>query len=39
LLGNIPDGLVVVPVNTLQDAVDAVEAFAAGDTNLPTCAA
>jgi len=38
VLGNAPDGLVVVPVNTLQEAVDAVEAFAAG-AELPSCAA
>jgi PDZ domain-containing protein len=39
VIGNIPDGLVVVPVHTLKEAVDTVEAFAAGGTDLPTCAA
>jgi PDZ domain-containing protein len=38
VLGNIPDGLVVVPVNTLDEAVNAVEGFVSG-ADLPSCAA
>lgn len=38
VVGNIPDGLSVVAVNELSDAVAAVEAIAAGDgASLPTC--
>lgn len=38
VVGNVPDGLQVVRVATMDDAVDAVEAIAEGDTEgLPTC--
>jgi PDZ domain-containing protein len=36
--GHIPDGLTVVPVATLQDSLDALTAWRAGDA-LPTCPA
>lgn len=38
VVGHIPRGLVVTPVSTLSEAVDAVEAYAAGES-LPTCSA
>ena len=38
VLGSTPDGLVVVPVNSLEEAVDAVAGFAKG-ADLPSCAA
>lgn len=34
--GHVPDGLTVVPVGTLTDAIDAVEAFSAGSA-VPSC--
>jgi PDZ domain-containing protein len=34
--GHVPDGLTVVPVTTLQGALDALAAWRAGET-LPTC--
>ena len=34
--GHIPDGLAVVPVETLQDSLDALAAWRAGES-LPTC--
>ena len=39
VVGNIPDGLTVVKVETLNDAVDAVEALGAGSdvSGLPAC--
>ena len=38
LVGNVPDGLAVVPVTDFDDAVSAVESIARGDTaTLPTC--
>ena len=36
IVGHIPDGLVVVPVATLAEAVDALRLFAAGEP-IPTC--
>lgn len=36
VVGNVPEGLVVTPMATLDDAVARVEAFVAGQT-LPTC--
>lgn len=35
--GHVPDSLTVVPVETLDEALDAVESFVAGDRDLPTC--
>jgi hypothetical protein len=34
---HIPDGLSVVPIKTLADAVAAVQAWNAGETSLPSC--
>jgi PDZ domain-containing protein len=37
LVGHIPDGLQVIPVATLEGALDALESIRAGD-ELPRCA-
>lgn len=35
--GAVPDGLTVVPVESLADAVEAVETFTSGEGTLPSC--